>query len=218
MAKLMTGVLISGRGSNMKALIEACAEPGFPAAIVLVISNKADAAGLKIAEDAGVKTLVISHRDFESREAFDAALDESLCANNVKFLCLAGFMRLLSEGFVRKWHDRIINIHPSLLPSFKGMNTHERVLQSGVRFSGCTVHFIRPDMDEGPPIIQAAVPVHEGDTSDDLAARVLAAEHKAYPLALRLIAENRVHVANEVVRIEGAAAPAESLINPRQDS
>ncbi len=216
MKKLKIGVLISGRGSNLQALIDACADPAFPADIVAVISNVAEAAGLARAKDAGISTRVIDHRQFDSREAFDAALDAELKKSKAELVCLAGFMRVLTDGFVARWRDRLINIHPSLLPAFTGRNTHERVLKAGVRFTGCTVHFVRPEMDQGPIIIQAAVPVHAGDDAAALAARVLEAEHRIYPEAVRLIAEGRVRVVADVVRIEGAAAPGAILVNPER--
>jgi len=218
MANLKAAVLISGRGSNMKALAAACNEPGFPAEVVLVISNNSDTPGLKYAKEAGLATHVIDQKGFPKRAEFDAALDSVLCDHKVELICLAGFMRILSEELVNKWRGRIINIHPSLLPSFKGLNTHARVLQSGVSFSGCTVHFVRPEMDDGPVIVQAAVPIHGGDTVDDLAARVLAAEHRSYPLALRLIAEGRVRVVGEKVKIDGAVAAADAVLNPTEKS
>lgn len=218
MAKLKAAVLISGHGSNMKALAAACNEPGFPAEVVLVISNNSDTPGLKYAKEAGLATHVIDQKGFPKRAEFDAVLNSLLCDHKVELVCLAGFMRILSEKLVNKWRGRIINIHPSLLPSFKGLNTHARVLQSGVSFSGCTVHFVRPEMDDGPIIVQAAVPIHGGDTVDDLAARVLAAEHRSYPLALRLIAEGRVHVAGETVKIDGAIAATDAVLNPTEKS
>lgn len=214
MARLKVAVLISGRGSNLQTLIDACAEPKFPAEIVAVISNVADAAGLARAKDAKIPTSVIDHRDFASREAFDAALDAALKKSGAGLVCLAGFMRLLSEGFVDKWRNRVINIHPSLIPAFTGRNTHERVLKAGVRFTGCTVHFVNAEMDKGPIIIQAAVPVHADDDAAALADRVLAAEHRIYPQAVRLIAEDRVRVLGDVVRIDGASAPPSFLVNP----
>lgn len=194
---MKVGILISGRGSNLKALIDACAQPDFPAEIALVISNKADAGGLKIAEDAGIAACVISHRDYESREAFDRAMDEALRAAGVEFVCNAGFMRILSDEFVEKWHDRQLNIHPSLLPSFKGLNVYTRAIEAGCKISGCTVHFVRSAMDEGPIVAQAAVPVLEGDTPETLSARILEEEHKLYPRALRLVAEGRVVIVDE---------------------
>ena len=215
MVKLKLGVLISGRGSNLQALIDAAADPSYPAEIALVISNKADAGGLERAEAAGIATKVIPHKEFASREAFDAALDKTLRDAGVGLVCLAGFMRLLTPGFSQGWHDRLINIHPSLLPSFKGLDSHAQALKAGVRFSGCTVHFVRPEMDAGPIILQAAVPVHDGDDEDSLAARILEAEHKSYPLAVRLIAEGRVKVVDELVRFVDGDFAAAALLNPR---
>jgi phosphoribosylglycinamide formyltransferase-1 len=185
-------VLISGRGSNLKALIEACAAPAYPAQIVLVISNRADAGGLDYAKEAGIPTAIVEHRDFASREAFDAAMQTRLDEAGAQLICLAGFMRILSEGFVRSWQGRMINIHPSLLPAFKGTHVHERVLASGARTSGCTVHYVTLELDSGPQILQAEVPVMPHDTPESLGARVLEAEHVLYPLALRKIAEQRL--------------------------
>lgn len=188
------GVLVSGRGSNLQALLDACAAPDFPAEIVLVISNIPGVYALERAAKAGVATEVIPHKQFPSREAFDAAMDERLRAAGVEIVCLAGFMRLLSTGFVTGWKDRLINIHPALLPSFKGLHTHQRALEAGVKLHGCTVHLVTPDLDDGPILVQAAVPVLPGDTADTLAARVLEQEHQAYPQALRLLADGRVTV------------------------
>jgi phosphoribosylglycinamide formyltransferase 1 len=214
MAKLKLGILISGRGSNLQALIDATADPSFPAEIALVISNRADAGGLARAEAAGIATKVIPHKDFASREAFDAALDGALRKAGVGLVCLAGFMRLLTAGFAEGWHDRLINIHPSLLPAFKGLDSHAQALKAGVRFSGCTVHFVRPEMDAGPIIVQAAVPVHDGDDEDRLAARILAAEHKCYRLAVRLMAEGRISVVDEIVRVADGEFAGAALLNP----
>jgi phosphoribosylglycinamide formyltransferase-1 len=212
--KLKLGVLISGRGSNLQALIDAAADPTYPAEIALVISNRADAAGLARAKAAGIETKFIPHKEFATREDFDSALTEALRAADVGLVCLAGFMRLLSTGFAQDWQDRLINIHPSLLPSFKGLNSHAQALAAGVRFSGCTVHFVRPEMDAGPIILQAAVPVHDGDDEDTLAARILTAEHRCYPLAVKLIAEGRVRVVDELVRIADGRFPEAAAINP----
>jgi phosphoribosylglycinamide formyltransferase 1 len=214
LAKLKVGVLISGRGSNLQALIDACADEDYPAEIVLVISNVPGAPGLARAHAAAIPTMVIDHKAFDGREPFDEALGEALNAANVELVCLAGFMRLLTEGFVNHWRDRLINIHPSLLPAFRGIHIHERVIEYGARFSGCTVHFVRPAMDEGPIIIQAAVPVFQDDDPDQLAARVLAQEHRAYPLAVRLIAESRVRVADEQVVIGDFRSEAGAMVNP----
>lgn len=197
------GILISGRGSNLKALIDACAEPGFPAEIAIVLSNKADAEGVAIAKAAGLPVQIIDHKQYESREAFDAELDKALQAAEVELICNAGFMRILSDSFVEKWKDRQLNIHPSLLPAYKGLKTHARVLEDGVRITGCTVHFVRPAMDEGPIVAQAAVPVLPGDTPETLARRVLQAEHVLYPHALRLVASGKARVIDEKVVIDG---------------
>lgn len=215
MARLNVAVLISGRGSNLQALIEACADPAFPAAIRLVISNRADAAGLARAAAAGIPTRVIPHRDYATRPAFDDALDRALSRADIELVCLAGFMRLLGDAFVGRWLDRVINVHPSLLPAFRGLDTHARALAAGVRFTGCTVHFVRAAVDDGPIIVQAAVPVLPGDDAERLAARVLDAEHRAYPLALRLIAEGRVRVSGGRVEIRGADTATEAILNPR---
>ena len=212
------GVLISGRGSNLQALIDACADADYPAEIVLVISNKADAQGLKRAQAAGIATLTISHRDHDARDEFDAAIGTALGEAGAELVCLAGFMRILGEAVVERWRDRLINIHPSLLPAFKGLNTQARAVDAGVRISGCTVHYVRPAMDDGPIIVQAAVPVLAGDDEETLAARILVAEHKAYPLAVRLIAEGRARVVNERVVIDGAADIEGLMLNPPDPS
>ncbi len=214
MARLKTAVLISGRGSNLQALIDAAADPAWPAEIVRVISNVPGAAGLERAEKAGIATTTIDHRSFDGREAFEDALHGELLASGVELVCLAGFMRLLTEGFVERWLDRLINIHPSLLPAYKGLHTHERVLADGVRFTGCTVHFVRPAMDAGPIIVQAAVPVLPGDDADSLGARVLTAEHRCYPLAVRLFAENRLSIRDGVVDVTAAETPELLSLNP----
>lgn len=213
MATLKVGVLISGRGSNLRALIDGCAGGKIPAEIVLVISNRPDAAGLAHARSANIPTKTIDHRQFPDRATFDAAMTQALRAAGVELLCLAGFMRLLTPGFVATWKNRMINIHPSLLPAFPGLDTHARALAAGVRFAGCTVHFVRDETDTGPIIVQAAVPVLPADTPESLAARVLEAEHRAYPLALRLVAEGRVRVEGERAIVD-APAPAESHLNP----
>jgi phosphoribosylglycinamide formyltransferase-1 len=192
--KLQVGVLISGRGSNLKALVDACSDADFPAKIVIVISNVANAGGLTYAKDASIPSKIIAHKEFPSREAFDAAVDAALRQAGVGLVCEAGFMRIHSDGFVRKWLGKIINIHPSLLPAFKGTHVHEQVIAAGVKLSGCTVHYVTPELDSGPIIGQREVPVMEGDTPDSLAARVLEAEHKLYPLVLKRIAEGRVRL------------------------
>jgi phosphoribosylglycinamide formyltransferase-1 len=205
--RLRTGVMISGRGSNLQALIDACADPAFPATIALVISNKADAQGLARARAAGIATQVISHRDYGDRESFDAAMTAAFEAVQVDLICMAGFMRLVTKGFVEHWRDRLINIHPALLPAFKGLDTHARALAAGAKTHGCTVHFVRHEMDTGPIIGQEAVPVLPGDTPDTLAARVLEAEHRLFPRCLCLIAEGRVKVEGERVEILDHPAP-----------
>jgi phosphoribosylglycinamide formyltransferase 1 len=199
MTKKRVGVLISGRGSNLGALIEACRAPAYPAKIVLVISNVPAAQGLLRAEAGLIPSRVINHKEYASREDFDLALDAALNEAEVELLCNAGFMRLHTEGFVRRWWNRHLNIHPSLLPAFKGLHAHERVLEAGAKITGCSVHFVRPGMDEGPIVAQAAVPVLPGDTPDELAARVLEAEHRLYPLALGLVAAGHVRVEGEQV-------------------
>lgn len=194
MSKLKLGVLISGRGSNLRALIDACAGPAYPAEIVIVVSNRPDAQGLERARAADIPTRVIEHTAYGDRESFDRDVNAALRAAGVELICLAGFMRLLSAWFVGQWPDRVVNIHPSLLPAFKGTDSHAQVLAAGVEVSGCSVHFVRTEMDAGPIILQAEVPVLPDDGEDSLAARVLTAEHQCYPRAVRLIAENRVTV------------------------
>jgi phosphoribosylglycinamide formyltransferase-1 len=182
--KTPVAVLISGHGSNLQALIDACAQSDYPARIALVISNKDNAYGLARAKDAGIPTQIIRHSDYPSRELFDAALHAALQESGVELVCLAGFMRVLTADFVRQWEGKMINIHPSLLPSFKGMKTHEVALATGVKIHGCSVHYVTAEMDSGPLIVQAAVLVHEGDTPESLGKRVLTVEHIIYPLAL----------------------------------
>jgi phosphoribosylglycinamide formyltransferase-1 len=212
--RLQTAILISGRGSNMRALAAACRAPDAPAQIALVLANEPEAAGLAWAKGQGIATRVVCHRDYGNRAAFDAALDEALRAAGIQLVCLAGFMRILGDRFVESWRDRMVNIHPSLLPSFKGVDTHARALAAGVRIHGCTVHFVRPELDSGPILAQAAVAVRQDDTAETLAGRVLEAEHRIYPLALRLIAQGRVRVEGERVLIDGAAASPSMLLNP----
>jgi phosphoribosylglycinamide formyltransferase-1 len=214
-ARLKTAVLISGRGSNLQALIDACADPAFPAEIRLVISNRPGAAGLERAARASIPSRAIDHKAYQDRAGFDDAVDRALVEAGIELVCLAGFMRMLGDGFVAKWRDRLVNIHPSLLPAFKGLRTHERALAAGVRFTGCTVHFVRPAMDDGPIIVQAAVPVLPDDDAARLGERVLAAEHQAYPLALRFIAERRFKIVAERVEIAGAGdRHPQAMLNP----
>ena len=214
MGKLKIAILVSGRGSNMEALLSAAAAADYPAEIVRVISNRPGAGALEKAQRLGIATEVIDHRAYAERRAFDAEVSAVLEAAGVELVALAGFMRLLNEDFVERWRDRLINIHPSLLPLFPGLDTHERALAAGVKLHGCTVHFVRAELDCGPVIGQAAVPVMEGDDADALAARVLAAEHRLYPLCLRLIAEGRVRVEGERAVIEGPSDDTAVLINP----
>jgi len=214
MARYKIAILISGRGSNMAALIEACKDDAYPADVALVISNRPDALGLEIARAADIPTRVIEHGDFDSREEFDAAMTAALAAVEVRLICLAGFMRLLSAEFCQRWRDSLINVHPSLLPAFKGLHVHERMLETGVRIAGCTVHFVRPEMDEGPILVQAAVAIAADDTPETLAARILVQEHRIYPLAVRLIAEGRARTAGGMVAIETYELPDDVLINP----
>ena len=183
----------------MSSLIEACIIPEYPAEITIVISNDPSAPGLDIAAQSGITTRSIDHKQYPSREAFEADLDAALKEAGVDLICNAGFMRLLTNGFVEGWRDRQLNIHPSLLPAFKGLHTHERAIEAGVRISGCTVHYVRTQMDAGPIIAQAAVPVLPDDSADDLAARVLEAEHKLYPLALEMVASGKATVEGERV-------------------
>ena len=185
---LRLAVLVSGRGSNLQALIDACATPGFPARIELVLSNEPDAFGLTRAQRANIPTKVVCHRDFPDRSSFEGALEHVLEAAAPDLICLAGFMRILSPELVGRWSGRILNIHPSLLPAFKGLNTHARALEAGVKTHGCTVHLVTPELDAGPPVLQAEVPVLADDTPETLAARVLEAEHRIYPDAVRKLA------------------------------
>jgi phosphoribosylglycinamide formyltransferase 1 len=204
-------VFISGRGSNLQALIEACADPLYPAKIGLVVSDRAGARGLERSAAAGVPAEVV---DASDRLAFAATADALLRRHGIGLVCLAGFMRILDRDFVEAWRDHLINIHPSLLPAFPGLGAQRRALEAGVRFSGCTVHFVRPEIDAGPIIAQAVVPVLPGDDPATLAARILAAEHRLYPLVLRLIAESRVRVEGGRAVIVGWQAPGTVVLNP----
>ena len=214
MGRVRVGVLISGRGSNLRALIEAACAPGYPAEIALVLSNRPEAPGLARAAAAGIAQEAIDHRHFDSREAFEAELTKRLEAAGVELICQAGFMRILTAGTVRRWRDRMINIHPSLLPAFPGLDTHARALAAGVRIHGCSVHYVREEVDSGPIIGQAAVPVLPDDDAARLAARVLEAEHRLYPHCLRLVASGGAPVAGELVMLAAGAAASGSLINP----
>ncbi|MBL0405458.1 phosphoribosylglycinamide formyltransferase [Microvirga aerilata] len=196
MSRRRVAILISGRGSNMLWLIEAANAPGFPAEIALVLSNRPDAEGLTRAKDAGIATLAVDHKNYPTRESFEQALDAALVAHDIAFICLAGFMRVLTDWFVERWAGRMINIHPSLLPLFRGTHTHRRALEEGVLVHGCTVHFVVPELDAGPIIAQAVVPVVPGDTQESLAARVIVQEHRLYPQALRMICDGTARLEN----------------------
>ncbi|MDX2156411.1 MAG: phosphoribosylglycinamide formyltransferase [Hyphomicrobiaceae bacterium] len=195
--KKRTAILISGRGSNMQSLVAAMREPDFPAEPAVVVSNRPEALGLSWAEEQGIATVAIDHRQYANRMAFEARLHQTLLEHGTELVCLAGFMRLLTGGFVDRWRDRLLNIHPSLLPAFPGLDTHQRALDAGTLITGCTVHFVRTEVDSGPILAQAAVAVLPGDTAETLGLRVLEAEHRIYPLALRLVAGGHVKVDNE---------------------
>lgn len=211
--KTRVAVLISGRGSNMASLIAAAQEPDYPAEIVLVASNRPEAGGLGYAAECGIPTRALDHRAYPDRAAFDAALHAELEAAGIELVVLAGFMRIFSAGFVEAWAGRMINIHPSLLPLFKGVHTHEQALAAGVRLHGCTVHYVVPELDAGPIIAQAAVPVRPGDDADALAARILVQEHRLYPAALALVAGGRVRLEGERVAFSDCAAAEGALLS-----
>jgi phosphoribosylglycinamide formyltransferase-1 len=216
MARKRVAILISGRGANMAALIAAAKEPGYPAEIALVLSNRPEAGGLRRASADAIATAVVDHAAFgKDREAFERAVEAHLEMQSIDIVCLAGFMRLFTPSFVLRWSSRMINIHPALLPSFKGLHTHERALKAGVKIHGATVHFVVPEVDSGPIIAQAAVPVLDDDTPDALAARVLAAELRLYPLALGLVASGKSSLASDgTVRNATAVVPTAQLIVP----
>jgi phosphoribosylglycinamide formyltransferase-1 len=197
--KKRVAILISGRGSNMAALIKAAKAKSFPAEILLVLSNRPEAQGLAIAEAEGIATAVVDHKAFADREEFDGALHRALMDANIEVICLAGFMRVLTDDFVERWRGRMLNIHPSLLPAFKGTNTHHQALLAGVASHGATVHFVVPELDSGPIVMQAEVPVLPGDTEEKLAARVLKEEHKIYPAALKLLASGKIRIEGDRV-------------------
>ena len=213
--KRRVAILISGRGSNMAALIGAARADDFPAEIVTVISNRADAAGLERASASGIPTTVIESKPFgKDRAAFEAMLQRALDEKNVELICLGGFMRLFTAEFVRHWYGRMLNIHPSLLPSFPGLDPHGQALRAGVKISGATVHFVIPETDAGPIVMQGAVGVADDDTADTLAARVLEIEHKIYPQALRLLAQDGIRLDGELCRTPDAGSPCDDLISP----
>jgi len=208
-----TAVLISGRGSNMDALIEATRAKDFPAEIALILSNRPDAPGLARAKALGIPTAAVDHKIYAGREEFERSMQIVLETHKIEFICLAGFLRMLTPWFVGLWSGRMLNIHPALLPAYRGLHTHERALHDGVKIHGCTVHFVVPQMDEGPIVAQAALPVLDDDTPESLSARVLELEHKIYPLALRLVASGAVRI--EGNRVVGATKQAQdALINP----
>lgn len=214
-SKKRVAVLISGRGSNMMALLDAARDPAYPAEIVLVASNRPDAAGLEHAASQGIATAAIDHKTFgKDREAFDTAIDALLKEHDVELVCLAGFMRLLTPTFVDAWAGRMINVHPALLPSFKGLDTHARALEAGVKIHGATVHFVSSEMDAGAIIAQGAVAVLDSDGEGDLGARVLAVEHRIFPMALALVASGRAKLDGQKVVIEGADKAPAPLISP----
>jgi phosphoribosylglycinamide formyltransferase 1 len=204
MSRKRTAILISGRGSNMAALVAAARAPDFPAEIVLVLSNKPDAAGLSLAKNAGVAAAAVDPKIYAGRDEFEGSMQALLDIHRIELICLAGFMRILSAPFVTRWRGRIINIHPSLLPAFRGLDTHARALAAGVKLHGCTVHFVEPELDAGPIIAQSATPVLDDDTPETLAARVLAKEHELYAQALRLVAAGRVRIEGGCTRITAA--------------
>ena len=215
MSRKRVAILISGRGSNMAALIEAAKDKTYPAEIVAVVSNRPDAGGLMVARANGITTEVVDQTAFgKDRAAFERALQVELEKHRVDIVCLAGFMRLLTAGFVKQWQHRILNIHPALLPAFRGLDTHRRVLKAGVKVHGATVHFVVPEMDSGPIIAQAAVNVRRGEIEEKLAARVLKVEHQIYPLALKLLAEGRLRIKNGACQIDGVPVPDTASLIP----
>jgi phosphoribosylglycinamide formyltransferase 1 len=214
--KRHVAILISGRGSNMAALIDAARLADFPAEIVAVISNRADAPGLEKAAASGIATVVIESKPFgKDRAGFEAVLQRALEENKVELICLGGFMRLFTAEFVQRWYGRMLNIHPSLLPSFPGLDPHGQALQAGVKISGATVHFVIPETDAGPIIMQGAVTVADGDTAETLSQRILGIEHRIYPEALRLLASGRLRLEGDICKIDGSADRDGTLISPR---
>lgn len=213
--KARVAILISGRGSNMMSLVKAARTPDFPARVAVVISNRPDAAGLRWAAEQGIETDAIDHAAFADRQGFESALDVALTGRDIDLICLAGFMRLLTAKFVDKWMGRMLNIHPSLLPSFRGLNTHQQALDAGVKIAGCTVHFVVPEMDAGPIVAQAAVPVSGHDTADTLADRILEAEHRIYPEALRLVASGNARIESNKVVFQPEINQPDRLFSPR---
>ncbi|RTL73454.1 MAG: phosphoribosylglycinamide formyltransferase [Bradyrhizobiaceae bacterium] len=215
MTKRRVAILISGRGSNMAALIQAARAPNFPAEIVLVMSNIAGAGGLESARAAGIEAVTVESKPFgKDREAFERAMQDELLKRDIDLVCLAGFLRLLTPWFVQQWDGRMINIHPALLPSYRGLHTHERALADGVKIHGATVHFVIPDVDAGPIIVQGAVTVHDNDTPDSLGARVLQIEHRIYPQALRMVASGQISIDGGICKNTVTTATEKTLISP----
>src|SRR4030081_2521141 len=213
--KRRVAILISGRGSNMAALIEAAAAKDFPAEIAVVISNRADAGGLEKASAGGVPAITIESKPFgDDRAAFEAVLESALNEYRIDLICLAGFMRLFTAAFVQRWYGRMLNIHPSLLPSFPGLDPHGQALRAGVKISGATVHFVTPETDAGPILMQGAVAVRDDDTPETLAARILGVEHRIYPDALRLVASGRVRLEGDICKTAGSAGSDAAFISP----
>jgi phosphoribosylglycinamide formyltransferase 1 len=213
--KRRVAILISGRGSNMAALIQAASLEDFPAEIVLVISNRADALGLAKAKASGIPTLVIESKPFgANRAGFEAVLQSTLDGHGIELICLGGFMRLFTADFAKRWYGRMLNIHPSLLPSFPGLDPHGQALRAGVKISGATVHFVIPETDAGPVVMQGAVPVSDRDTRETLSERILEVEHRIYPDALRLLAGGKIRLEGEICKIEQAAGSGNFLISP----
>lgn len=209
--------MISGSGTNLQALIDACSKPDFPARISVVISNRPGVKGLDRAKTANINAVCIDHTTYNDRASFEDAIHNCLKEHEVELVCLAGFMRILNADFVNRWKDRMINIHPSLLPSYKGLHTHARAIEDGVRFGGCTIHYVRPEMDDGPIIMQAAVPISAGETEDSLAAKILHYEHEMYPAAVRLIAEGKVRVSARKCVFKDVSLDTAGLISPIVD-
>lgn len=215
MHKRRVAILISGRGSNMSALIEAAKAEDFPARIALVASNIKGAPGLEIAAANGIETITVESKPFgKDREAFERAMQTELAARDIELVCLAGFLRLLTPWFVEQWDKRMLNIHPALLPAYRGLHTHERALADGVKIHGATVHFVVPEMDSGPIVMQGAVAVRDDDTPDTLAARVLAVEHRIYPDALRLVASGKTRLEDGLCKTTANGSPDDTLISP----
>jgi len=212
--KKRVAILISGRGSNMMALAAEARAADYPAEVALVISNRPEAPGLQLALAAGIRALVIDHQAYATREAFDAAVEAALTAEGIELVCHAGFMRIQTDAFAARWLGRQLNIHPSLLPSFKGLHPHKQALDAGVRIAGCTVHFVTPELDAGPIVAQAAVPVLAGDTPATLAARVLVAEHRLYPFALRLVASGQARLDGGRVLLNAPVNKVDFLFSP----